>query len=118
MIMKDMMNIMDSISDSSQYATFALISGNIVINTLLYFISSSLFTYYRSGFVSLIWGTLNDISSLAILSMISINIPGIARFINSIIINFLYMDIFQTSLWIGQIIEMDDINDHPINEYF
>ncbi len=77
-----------------------------------------LIDFYRMGFVGLIWGALNDISFLAILSLISITVPGIARSVNKIILGFVYMDLLQTHLWIDNFISFDEMNDYSINAYF
>jgi hypothetical protein len=39
-------------------------------------------------------------SFLTVLTMISLSVPGIAKIIQQILMNFIYMDILQTELWL------------------
>lgn len=63
-------------------------------------------------------------SFLAINSMISISIPGIPSTIQSVMIKYIFFDIFYTELWIGQFmasfcIDVDAIkNDSSLSEQF
>jgi len=83
--------------------------------------------------MNFLWGSMNDMSFLTILSLISITVPGIAQTIQSIILKFLYLDILMTDEWLYPIIlkeeedffekqtfenEEDVFLDHGINEYF
>jgi hypothetical protein len=43
--------------------------------------------------LNFIWGSMNDMSFLTLLSLISIAIPGIAQLITKIILKFLYLDV-------------------------
>lgn len=54
----------------------------------------------RSMFIQYLWGLLNDMSFLTICSMISISVPGIGKILQSALLNFIYMDILQTELWL------------------
>jgi hypothetical protein len=40
-------------------------------------------------------------SFLTILTMISISMPGLAKIIQPALLNFIYLDIFQTDLWLA-----------------
>ena len=73
----------------------------------------------------LIWGMLNDLSVIMDLSMISVNVPGLASMIQSIILSFIYLDILQTSMWLEPFLDVHDVDnqgiiqtDYPINDYF
>ena len=43
--------------------------------------------------LNFIWGSMNDMSFLTLLSLISIMIPGVAQLITKIILKFLYLDV-------------------------
>ena len=78
-------------------------------------------------FIQYLWGLLNDMSFLTICSMISINIPGIGKILQSALMNFIYLDLLQTELWLfpllfkpkaeGEDNDMDE-TDQPLNMYF
>ncbi len=55
---------------------------------------------------------------MAILSLISITVPGIARSVNKIVLGFVYMDLLKTDLWLDNYITFDHVNDYAINLYF
>lgn len=57
-------------------------------------------TVIRSMFIQYLWGLLNDMSFLTICSMISINVPGIGKILQNALMNFIYLDILQTELWL------------------
>ena len=50
--------------------------------------------------LNFVWGSMNDMSYLTLLSLISITVPGIAQLITKIILKFLYLDILQTEDWL------------------
>ena len=54
--------------------------------------------------MNFLWGSMNDMSFLTILSLISITVPGIAQTIQAIILKFLYLDILMTDEWFYPII--------------
>ncbi|TNV72854.1 hypothetical protein FGO68_gene3689 [Halteria grandinella] len=45
------------------------------------------------------WGLLNDLSFLTILTLLSVSVPGIAQLIQSTLLNFIYLDILKTDQW-------------------
>jgi hypothetical protein len=47
---------------------------------------------------------MNDLSYLMILSLISVNIPGIAQSIQASLLGFIYLDILQTERWISSLV--------------
>ena len=57
-----------------------------------------------SVFIQYIWGLLNDMSFLTIMTMISITVPGIAKLIMGALLNFIYLDILQTDKWLYPLI--------------
>ena len=75
-------------------------------------------TFYRSGVLSFIWGLLNDIQSLVILSLISLNVTGIARLINSAILTFASMNIIPTNMIFSALFTFSDYDSDPVNDYF
>jgi hypothetical protein len=65
-----------------------------------------------SWFIQYIWGFLNDLSFLTILSLISINVPGLAKVIQGAFIGFICMDLLQTDRWLSPLF----FNENAINE--
>jgi hypothetical protein len=51
-------------------------------------------------FIQYLWGLLNDMSFLTICGMISISVPGIGKILQNALMNFIYLDILQTELWL------------------
>ncbi|TNV87100.1 hypothetical protein FGO68_gene11553 [Halteria grandinella] len=90
------------IKKSGDYASYALVSSNLLLNIFL------------SGILAYLFGLLNDISQLTMLSLININIPGQVSLITTIIMNLIYMDLLQTDLWINNIIDLDSEDDDAI----
>jgi hypothetical protein len=45
----------------------------------------------------------DDFSFLTINTLISMSVPGIVQLVTSVLINFIYVDILLTDLWIPQI---------------
>jgi hypothetical protein len=45
----------------------------------------------------------DDFSFLTINTLISLSVPGIVQLVTSVLINFIYVDILLTDLWIPQI---------------
>ncbi|TNV86252.1 hypothetical protein FGO68_gene12117 [Halteria grandinella] len=85
---------------------------------------SILATLFLSALINLIWSMLNDLSIMISLTMISISIPGIAQSFMNIMLQFVYLDILQTDLWLKPFFasEKDDdgnlLEDEGLNEYF
>jgi len=50
--------------------------------------------------LNFIWGSMNDMSFLTLLSLISIAVPGIAQVFMKIILKFLYLDVLMTDGWL------------------
>ncbi|TNV87252.1 hypothetical protein FGO68_gene8134 [Halteria grandinella] len=55
-----------------------------------------------------LFGLLNDISTVTMLSFINISIPGQASVLSSILLNLIYMDLLQTDKWMDKIVDLDD----------
>ena len=58
---------------------------------------------YSCLFVQYIWNMFDDFSFLTINTLISMSVPGIVQLVTSVLINFIYVDILLTDLWIPQI---------------
>ena len=71
---------------------FAVIPTNIALKGL------------TSVSMNFLWGSMNDMSFLTLLSLISITVPGIAQTIQAVILKFLYLDILMTDEWLYPII--------------
>ncbi|TNV87110.1 hypothetical protein FGO68_gene13713 [Halteria grandinella] len=95
-----------------EFASYALVSSNLFLNFFLQVIKS--LTNYSSGILSYLFGLLNDISQVTMLSLININIPGSASYLTSIIMKLVYMDLLQTDLWINNIIDLDSPDDDAL----
>jgi hypothetical protein len=93
----------DSVIDYGQYIFF---SGNIILKIVL------------SGVISYLWGLLNDLSSITIISLININIPGLPRSIIRSVMSFAQMDILPSDLILNSIFKFDEIDDRPFNNQF
>jgi hypothetical protein len=78
-------------------------------------------------FIQYLWGLLNDMSFLTICSLISINVPGIGKILMTSLLNFIYLDLLMTDMWLfpllfppkppGEEGEEDD-TEEPLNMYF
>ncbi|TNV86487.1 hypothetical protein FGO68_gene11043 [Halteria grandinella] len=71
----------------------------------------------------LIWGMMNDLSFLISLSMVSIQIPGIASAIQSLLLQIIYMDLLMTDKWLTPLLELqlfpeEDEENEAINLFF
>jgi hypothetical protein len=67
----------------------------------------------------------DDFSFLTINTMISLTVPGIAQLVTSVLINFIYVDILLTDLWLPQLFEgsikkegTDEEKKSGLNYYF
>ena len=71
-------------------------------------------------FMNIVWNLLSDMSQIMILSMISINVPGIVLQVQATLLNFIYFDIFETDLWLSELVftQKELNNDIPLNAYF
>lgn len=61
-----------------------------------------------SLFIQYIWNMFDDFSFLTINTMISLTVPGIVQLVTSVLINFIYVDILLTDLWLPQLFYSDD----------
>ena len=74
--------------------------------------------------LNFIWGSMNDMSLLTLLSLISIMVPGVAQLITKIILKFIYLDILTTEDWLLPWLTQEesdlpkDYDDSALNEYF
>lgn len=66
------------------------------------------------------WSLLNDISFLTILTLVSLPVPGIAQMIQSVMLNFIYLDILMTDKWLIPLIygSDDGDDDEALNDKF
>ena len=64
----------------------------------------------------------DDFSFLTINTLISMSVPGIVQLVTSVLINFIYVDILLTDLWIPQLFNEENTpnstNRTALNEYF
>jgi hypothetical protein len=68
------------------------------------------------------WSKLDDLSFLTILTLVSMNVPGVAQIIQFVLINFIYFDILYTERWFPEFMTYlnleIDFEDYPLNSYF
>ena len=95
--------------------------------------------------LNFVFGSMNDMSFLTLLSLISIAVPGIAQIFMKVILKFLYLDVLMTEDWLLPLLvsenksyfldkkrilnatfsddfdiddEEEEERDHGLNEYF
>ncbi len=68
--------------------SFDIIPGNIVLKT------------FMSGALNLIWASLNDLSFLTLLSLISLTVPGLAHSLQQVVLKLLFLDVLLTDQWL------------------
>ena len=56
-----------------------------------------------SVFIQHIWNCLDDFSFMTVNSMISMPVPGIVQLIQQVLLNFIYVDILLTDMWLPQL---------------
>ena len=61
---------------------------------------------------------LNDMSSLTLLSLLALNVPGSVQPINRLILSFVYMDLLMTDSWFTPWLDLDDSNQEAISPFF
>ncbi|TNV74672.1 hypothetical protein FGO68_gene5291 [Halteria grandinella] len=76
--------IIDKVNDALGIATYLLVPGNTLLNVFI------------SGAMSQLYCLLNCLSSLTILSLIPVNIPGPARLLSGAIVQFSQFDMIPT----------------------
>ena len=76
-------------------------------------------------FIQYLWGLLNDMSFLTICSLISINVPGIGKMLMNSLLNFIYLDLLMTEVWLFPLLfhpkppgKEEDETEEPINMFF
>jgi hypothetical protein len=60
-------------------------------------------TYFRTIFIQYVWNCLDDLSFMLINTMISMPVPGIVQMVQAVLLNFIYLDILLTDLWIPSV---------------
>ncbi|TNV71223.1 hypothetical protein FGO68_gene7068 [Halteria grandinella] len=57
---------------------------------------------------------------MMILSIISINVPGLVQIVQQILLNFIYMDLLQTDKWVTPLFYSEEqlAEDEPLNMFF
>ncbi len=79
-------------TDGTEFISTAAIPGGFILN------------FGLSMFIQYLWGLMNDMSFLTIMTMISITVPGIAKLLMGALLNFIYLDILQTEKWLVPLI--------------
>ena len=60
--------------------------------------------------LNFVFGSMNDMSFLTLLSLISIAVPGIAQIFMNVILKFLYLDVLMTEDWLLPILVSENKN--------
>ena len=71
---------------------------NFVLNYGMYVIFYS--HKSRTIIIQYVWNCLDDLSFMLINTMISMPVPGIVQIVQVVLLNFIYLDILLTDLWI------------------
>ncbi len=61
---------------------------------------------------------LNAISSIIVLNLISINIPGVAQYVNKVIFGLTQLDILPSDIIYDMMFTFDEDNDEPLTPFF
>ncbi|TNV87025.1 hypothetical protein FGO68_gene14976 [Halteria grandinella] len=88
---------------------FAAIPGGVFLN------------FFLSMFFQYVWSLLNDLSFLTILTLVSMNVPGIVQMIQNVMLNFIYLDILKTDQWFIPYVfgvEDEEEADRGLNSFF
>ena len=93
----------DLVIDYGQYIFF---SGNVILKIIL------------SGVISYLWGLLNDLSSITIISLININIPELPKSIIKSVMRFAQVDILPSDIILNSMFKFDEFDDQPFNDQF
>jgi hypothetical protein len=62
-----------------------------------------------------VWGILEGLTQLIILSFVSVNVPGIAYQVNTVLLNLAQLDILPSSQIKSWFFEFDDDGDEAFN---
>jgi len=68
--------------------------------------------------LSLVWSILDGLTQITILSLISINVPGVANDFNMVLLALAQLDILPAEMIENYFFNFDDHKDPPINNYF
>lgn len=74
--------------------------------------------YNSSGVISYLWGLLNDLSLITIISLINLNIQGLPRSIIKSVMSFAQLDILPSEIILNSLFTFDELNDKPFNPQF
>jgi hypothetical protein len=72
------------INNLYEYFTFGVIPVSLPLKTLI------------SASMNFLWASLNDLSFLTLLSLVSLTVPGLAHSLQQVILKFLYLDVLMT----------------------
>lgn len=66
----------------------------------------------------MVWSMLNDMSSLTLLSLLALNVPGAVQPLSKLILGFVYMDLLMTDRWFTPMLDLDEENQEALSPYF
>jgi hypothetical protein len=75
------------------------LTNNLYLNILMYLLSH-LTSLCRALPLQYLWSHLDDMSFLTINTLLSLKVPPIAHSMHSLLLQFVFMDLFQTELWL------------------
>lgn len=73
---------------------------------------------FRQTLLAYLWGLLNNISSITILGLISVPIPGLASIIMGFILSLSQLDVLPSDTIYEWFFTFDDDDDEALNPYF
>lgn len=66
----------------------------------------------------MLWGLMNDLSSITILSLLAIPVPGIAQTLLGYVLSFTQLDVLPSDVIFNSFLKFGDANKEPISDFF
>lgn len=93
-------------STTAKTSAYTFMGANIVMNIFL------------GGLISLLWGALNNLSSLTIHFLIAVPVSDLAQAISSMILNFAQLQVLPSDQINSSMLKFNASSDAPLNDYF
>jgi hypothetical protein len=65
----------------------------------LYLVDNFIANFILTLIIQIEWNCLDDLSFMLINTMISMPVPGIVQIVQSVLLNFIYLDVLLTDMW-------------------
>ncbi|TNV87962.1 hypothetical protein FGO68_gene17242 [Halteria grandinella] len=102
-IVEGQQQAVEQIESAFKTASYVFVTGNALLNVLV------------QGLMAQLWGIMNNMANLTILSLISVNIPGPARLIGRTLISFSQFDIFPTDYFFTNLLQLQFTDQNALN---